>query len=54
MDSDLIALLERLALVDFNNQAGIDRLHKAIRYVDGLQVVDTTGVEPMDTVLEDR
>ena len=46
--------LERLALVDFSNQEGVERLSAAIRFADQLQLVDTTGVEPMETVLEDR
>ena len=46
--------LERVALVDFATQEGITRLDRAIRFADQLHEVDTTGVEPMDTVLEDR
>ncbi|XP_041084720.1 glutamyl-tRNA(Gln) amidotransferase subunit C, mitochondrial-like isoform X2 [Polyodon spathula] len=51
---DLVDRLERLALVDFRNQEGVARLEKAIRFADQLHVVDTEGVEPMDSVLEDR
>ncbi|MGH0168307.1 UNVERIFIED_CONTAM: hypothetical protein FKN15_054045 [Acipenser sinensis] len=51
---DLVGRLERLALVDFRNQEGVARLEKAIRFADQLHVVDTEGVEPMDSVLEDR
>lgn len=40
--------------MDFNNQAGVDRLMEAVSLADTLQVVDTTGIEPMDSVLEDR
>ncbi|XP_014664950.1 PREDICTED: glutamyl-tRNA(Gln) amidotransferase subunit C, mitochondrial-like [Priapulus caudatus] len=54
IDNETIDHLERMSLVDFNNQAGIDRLNKAIRFADQLQLVNTTGVEPMDTVLENR
>lgn len=54
VDSATIELLERLSLVDFNNQAGVDRLMEAVSLADTLQVVDTTGIEPMDSVLEDR
>ena len=46
--------LERLALVDFANQAGIHRIESAIRFADQLFLVDTTGVEPMDSILENR
>lgn len=49
-----IELLERLSLVDFANKKGIDRLEDAIRFADQIRVIDTTGVEPMITVLEDR
>lgn len=46
--------LERLALVDFRTKQGLECLQKAIRFADQLHVVDTCGVEPMDSVLEDR
>lgn len=51
---DLVDKLERLALVDFRTKQGLDCLEKAIRFADQLHVVDTSGVEPMDSVLEDR
>ncbi|XP_036455164.1 glutamyl-tRNA(Gln) amidotransferase subunit C, mitochondrial [Colossoma macropomum] len=51
---DLVDKLERLALVDFGNQEGVNCLEKAIRFADQLHVVNTDGVEPMDSVLEDR
>ncbi|XP_062874028.1 glutamyl-tRNA(Gln) amidotransferase subunit C, mitochondrial [Trichomycterus rosablanca] len=51
---DLVDKLERLALVDFGSQEGVDCLEKAIRFADQLHVVNTDGVEPMDSVLEDR
>ncbi|XP_050967050.1 glutamyl-tRNA(Gln) amidotransferase subunit C, mitochondrial [Labeo rohita] len=51
---DLVDKLERLALVDFGNKEGVDCLEKAIRFADQLHVVNTDGVEPMDSVLEDR
>ncbi|CAL9708346.1 unnamed protein product [Knipowitschia caucasica] len=51
---DLVDKLERLALVDFRTKQGLSRLEKAIRFADQLHVVDTSGVEPMDSVLEDR
>lgn len=52
--ADLVDKLERLALVDFRTKQGLDCLEKAIRFADQLHVVDTSGVEPMDSVLEDR
>ncbi|XP_051971933.1 glutamyl-tRNA(Gln) amidotransferase subunit C, mitochondrial-like [Xyrauchen texanus] len=51
---DLLDKLERLALVDFGSKEGVDCLEKAIRFADQLHVVNTNGVEPMDSVLEDR
>ncbi|XP_061117460.1 glutamyl-tRNA(Gln) amidotransferase subunit C, mitochondrial [Conger conger] len=52
--TDLVDKLERLALVDFRNQDAVACLEKAIRFADQLHVVNTDGVEPMDSVLEDR
>ncbi|KAK5871445.1 hypothetical protein PBY51_004328 [Eleginops maclovinus] len=52
--ADLVDQLERLALVDFRTKQGLACLEKAIRFADQLHVVDTSGVEPMDSVLEDR
>ncbi len=54
VDEKTIQRLERLALVDFNNTAGIQQLSEAIRLADQIRVVDTAGVEPMASVLEDR
>ncbi|XP_055775921.1 glutamyl-tRNA(Gln) amidotransferase subunit C, mitochondrial isoform X2 [Salvelinus fontinalis] len=51
---DLVDKLERLALVDFRNKEGLACLEKAIRFADQLHVVDTDGVDPMDSVLEER
>ncbi|XP_066140395.1 glutamyl-tRNA(Gln) amidotransferase subunit C, mitochondrial [Euwallacea fornicatus] len=53
IDVDTIALLERLSLVDCANKKGIDTLEAAIEFADQIQQVDTTGVEPLITVLED-
>lgn len=52
--ADLVDKLERLALVDFRTKQGLECLEKAIRFADQLHVVDTSGVEPMDSVLEGR
>lgn len=51
---DLVDKLERLALVDFGSKEGVDCLEKAIRFADQLHVINTDGVDPMDSVLEDR
>ncbi|XP_009329144.1 PREDICTED: glutamyl-tRNA(Gln) amidotransferase subunit C, mitochondrial [Pygoscelis adeliae] len=46
--------LEHLALVDFRDAEGVERLQKAIQFAEQLHEVNTDGVEPMDSVLEDR
>lgn len=51
---EMINHIERLSLVEFNNRAGVERLVSAIEYANQLHVVDTDGVEPMYSVLEDR
>lgn len=52
--AEVIEHLERLALVDFGSQEAVARLEKAISFADRLHAVDTEGVEPMESVLEDR
>ncbi|XP_066226868.1 glutamyl-tRNA(Gln) amidotransferase subunit C, mitochondrial [Saccopteryx leptura] len=52
--ADVIEHLERLALVDFGSQEAVARLEKAIAFADRLRAVDTEGVKPMESVLEDR
>ncbi|XP_017269161.1 glutamyl-tRNA(Gln) amidotransferase subunit C, mitochondrial [Kryptolebias marmoratus] len=52
--ADLVDKLERLALVDFRTKQGLACLEKAVRFAGQLHAVDTSGVEPMDSVLEDR
>ncbi|XDV21221.1 hypothetical protein PO909_026357 [Leuciscus waleckii] len=51
---DLVDKLERLALVDFGSKEGVDCLEKAIQFADQLHIINTEGVDPMDSVLEDR
>ncbi|KAM8992847.1 glutamyl-tRNA(Gln) amidotransferase subunit C, mitochondrial [Ara ararauna] len=51
---DVLGHLEHLALVDFRDSEGVERLQKAIQFADQLHEVNTDGVEPMDSVLEDR
>lgn len=46
--------LERLALVNFSSREAVDRLEKAVAFADQLHAVDTDGVEPLESVLEDR
>ena len=54
ISNELINHLERLSLVEFGNKQGIERLATAIRFADTLLHVDTSDVEPMTSVLEDR
>ncbi|XP_062399720.1 glutamyl-tRNA(Gln) amidotransferase subunit C, mitochondrial [Sardina pilchardus] len=51
---EVVGKLERLALVDFGNQEGIDCLEKAIQFADQLHIVNSLAVEPLDSVLHDR
>ncbi|XP_016157796.1 PREDICTED: glutamyl-tRNA(Gln) amidotransferase subunit C, mitochondrial isoform X4 [Ficedula albicollis] len=51
---EVLEHLEQLALVDFRDSEGVERLQKAIQFADQLHEVNTDGVEPMDSVLEDR
>ncbi|XP_073529591.1 glutamyl-tRNA(Gln) amidotransferase subunit C, mitochondrial isoform X1 [Phyllobates terribilis] len=54
VSADVIDHLERLALVDFRNQEGVERLERAIHFANQLHNVNTEGVEPLSSVLEDR
>lgn len=54
ISEETIKHLERLSLVDFANQRGIARLEEAINFADKLEAVDTAGVEPLVTVLENE
>lgn len=54
VDEDTIKHLERLSLVDFANKKGITRLEEAIKFADKLSAVETTGVEPLVSVLDDQ
>ncbi|KAK7487897.1 hypothetical protein BaRGS_00020798 [Batillaria attramentaria] len=51
---ELVDHLERLSLVEFSNEEGLKRLNDAIQSANQLYIVNTDGVEPLDTVLEDR
>lgn len=51
---DLLHHLEQLSLVRFSDEAAVHHLRTAIEYANQLQMVNTDGVEPMYTVLEDK
>nr|CAG4643995.1 EOG090X076T [Lepidurus arcticus] len=53
IDKETIQYLEGLSLVDFANAQGVARLEEAIRFADQIREVETTGVEPLVSVLED-
>ena len=52
--SNLVDLLERLSLVELNNEQGLERLKAAIKSANKLNIINTEGVEPLDSVLENR
>uniref|UniRef100_A0A2K6F3J5 Glutamyl-tRNA(Gln) amidotransferase subunit C, mitochondrial n=1 Tax=Propithecus coquereli TaxID=379532 RepID=A0A2K6F3J5_PROCO len=52
--AEVMEHLERLALVDFGSREAVAWLEKAIAFADRLHAVHTDGVEPMESVLEDR
>ncbi|XP_044131368.1 glutamyl-tRNA(Gln) amidotransferase subunit C, mitochondrial [Bufo gargarizans] len=54
VSAEVIDHLERLALVDFRNQEGVERLERAIQFAGQLHNVNTEGVQPLSSVLEDR
>ncbi|XP_059485776.1 glutamyl-tRNA(Gln) amidotransferase subunit C, mitochondrial [Neocloeon triangulifer] len=54
IDRETILQLERVALVDFATEEGIRRLEAAVQLADTIAAVDTKGVQPLYTVLEDR
>lgn len=54
VDLDTITHLERLSLVNFGNLKGVEILESSIRFADKILSVNTSGVEPLMTVLENR
>merc|ERR1712243_150898 len=54
IDSTTIEHLEGISLVDFANVRGIERLEEAVKLADVIRTVDTSGVEPMYSVLEEE
>ncbi|XP_054259327.1 glutamyl-tRNA(Gln) amidotransferase subunit C, mitochondrial [Macrosteles quadrilineatus] len=49
-----IRYLERLSLVNFGNKEGIRILASSINFAENLLQKDTTGIQPLSTVLENR
>ena len=54
IDPATIEHLERISLVDFANVAGVRRLEEAVKLAEIVTRVDTTGVQPLYTVLEEE
>ncbi|ODM98819.1 Glutamyl-tRNA(Gln) amidotransferase subunit C, mitochondrial [Orchesella cincta] len=54
LSSDLVHHLERTSLVDFDSAEAVTRLTEAVRFADQLFEVNTEGVEPLVTVLENE
>ncbi|VDO32377.1 aspartyl/glutamyl-tRNA(Asn/Gln) amidotransferase subunit C, putative [Brugia malayi] len=52
-DKALITHLERLSLVWFTDEQAVFNLKEAVRFANQLKLVDTTGIEPLETLLED-
>lgn len=52
IDSETILLLERLSLVDLDSKEALQTLQDSIEFADRIVHIDTTGVEPLYTVLE--
>uniref|UniRef100_A0A914ZNJ0 Glutamyl-tRNA(Gln) amidotransferase subunit C, mitochondrial n=1 Tax=Parascaris univalens TaxID=6257 RepID=A0A914ZNJ0_PARUN len=52
-DKRLITHLERLSLVRFSDEEAVAHLRKAVKYANQLKLLHTTGIEPMETVVED-
>ena len=54
IDPATIEHLERISLVNFSNVAGIQRLEEAVKLAEVVTRVDTTGVEPLYSILEEE
>ncbi|GIX86704.1 uncharacterized protein CDAR_260701 [Caerostris darwini] len=54
VSQEIVESLERLALVDFSTEAGIQRLQQSIKFADGLMEVDTSNVEPLINTVYER
>uniref|UniRef100_UPI00358E8C55 glutamyl-tRNA(Gln) amidotransferase subunit C, mitochondrial-like isoform X1 n=1 Tax=Myxine glutinosa TaxID=7769 RepID=UPI00358E8C55 len=49
----MVEHLERLSLVAFATAEGVERLKQAVKFAELLQSVDTTGVEPLESLFEE-
>ena len=53
IDAKTIELLERNSLVNFSSEEAVTRLEEAIAFAEPIKEVDTSGVQPMYSVLDD-
>lgn len=54
ISKELIVYLEAISLVNFGDEKGIKIVEDAISYADQLNEVDTEGIEPLYSVLENE
>ncbi|CAH1645554.1 unnamed protein product [Spodoptera littoralis] len=54
IERNTIALLERLSLVSFDTDEGLNILEDSIAFADKILHIDTDNVEPLYSVLEDQ
>lgn len=54
IDSETILLLERLSLVDLDSKEALQTLQDSIEFADRIKHIDTSGIEPLYTVLENE
>lgn len=54
VDTNTIALLERLSLVKCDTEEGVKVLEDSIAFADRILHIDTSNVEPLYTVLENQ
>lgn len=54
LDVNTISLLERLSLVKCDTQEGVTVLEDAITFANKIIHIDTSNIEPMVTVLENK
>lgn len=54
IDSKTIQLLERLSLVDLDSKEALKTLQDSIQFADRIVNINTDGIEPLYTVLEDQ
>ncbi|KAJ2945948.1 hypothetical protein O0L34_g4865 [Tuta absoluta] len=54
VDKNTIALLERLSLVKFDSEEGVKVLEDSIAFADKILHINTDGIQPLYSVLEDE